>query len=117
MAAGSLLHAELASPAVAVALEQTRREWRQGHERFDEEARRQPQALLDELEAVSAEVRRRVGQTFTLDELADAYAGAERWARQAVEESEPAPGWPARLVLVVDEAFHRYSRGALDYEP
>ena len=119
MAAGRVLYDGLASSAVAVALEQTRREWELGHARFDEHARDEAHApaLLDELDAVTSELRRRVGQTFTLDELADAYAAAEPWARAAVEESEPARGWPARLAVVVDAAFHRYSRGAADYEP
>ena len=101
------------------ALEQTRREWEEGHRRFEEQARDPARAepLLAELEAVTAELRRRVGQTFTLDELADAYAGSERWTREVVGEIEPAPAWPRRLSLVTDEAFHRYSRGAVDYRP
>ena len=74
-------------------------------------------ALLSELEAVTAELRRRVGQSFTLAELADAYASAEVWSREAVEETEPASGWPRRLSTVTDAAFHLYSRGAVDYEP
>ena len=104
---------------MAVALDQTRREWEAGHRRF-EDAVRDParaEALLAELEAVIAELRKRVGQTFTLAELADAYAGAERWTRAAVEESSPTPGWPRRLSMLGDAAFHLYSRGAVDYEP
>jgi hypothetical protein len=104
---------------VPTALEQTRREWEEGHRRFEEEARdpARAEALLAELEAVTAELRRRVGQTFTLDELADEYAGSERWTREAVAEIQSAPAWPRRLWLVTDEAFHRYSRGAADYRP
>jgi hypothetical protein len=101
------------------ALEQTRREWEEGHRRFEEEARDPARAgpLLEELETVTAQLRRRVGQTFTLDELADHYAAADRWTREAVAEMQPTPGWPRRLSLVTDEAFHRYSRGAVDYRP
>jgi hypothetical protein len=54
---------------------------------------------------------------FTLAQLAEAYAGAERWTRAAVEESGATSGWPVRLSMVEDAAFHLYSRGALDYEP
>lgn len=102
-----------------VALEQTRREWERGHRLLQEEVRgdAQGEALLAELEAVLAELRRRVGQSFTLAELADAYTTAESWSREAVAESEPAPGWPRRLATVTDAAFHLYSRGAVDYEP
>jgi hypothetical protein len=104
---------------MAIALDQTRREWELGHRRLQQEIREAPrgEALLGELDAVTAELRRRVGQNFTLAELADAYASAEAWSREAVEESEPGPGWPRRLSTVTDAAFHLYSRGAVDYEP
>ena len=102
-----------------IALDQTRREWELGHRRFQDELREAPRsdAWLDELAAVTAELRRRVGQSFTLAQLADAYAGAEAWSREAVEEVEPAGDWPRRLTTVTDAAFHLYSRGAVDYEP
>ena len=102
-----------------IALDQTRREWELGHRRLQDELREAPRsdAWLDELAAVTAELRRRVGQSFTLPQLADAYAGAEAWSREAVEEIEPASGWPRRLTTVTDAAFHLYSRGAVDYEP
>jgi hypothetical protein len=102
-----------------VALEQTRREWKEGHRLFQQEVRETPrgEALLGELDAVLAELRRRVGGAFTLAELADAYATAESWSREAVAEAGPASGWPRRLATVTDAAFHLYSRGATDYEP
>jgi hypothetical protein len=102
-----------------IALEQTRVEWERGYRRLQEEMRESPrgEAILAELEAVTAELRRRVGQTFTLAELAGAYRSAEAWTRGAVEDIEPATGWPRRLAAVTDAAFHVYSRGAVDYEP
>jgi hypothetical protein len=102
-----------------IALDQTRREWELGHRWLQHEVRESPRgdAWLEELEAVTAELRRRIGQSFTLAELADTYAGAEAWSREAVEETEPASGWPRRLATVTDAAFHLYSRGAVDYEP
>jgi hypothetical protein len=102
-----------------VALEQTRREWEEGYRSLQRDVRETPrgEAVLSELDAVTAELRRRVGQTFTLAELADAYATAEVWSRHAVDEIEPASGWPRRLSTVTDAAFHLYSRGAVDYEP
>jgi hypothetical protein len=100
-------------------VESSRREWEEGHRLLQEEARRsnQPERLLAQVEAVTAELRRRVGGTYTLRELADAYAGAERWSRAAVAERAPAPGWPRTLSLVEAAAFHEYARGAQDYEP
>lgn len=100
-------------------VESARREWAEGYRRLHEEARRQPQPerLLAQVDAVTAELRRRVGGAFTLRELATAYARAEEWSRVAVAEHAPAPGWPGTLSLVEAAAFHQYARGAQDYEP
>ena len=73
--------------------------------------------LLDAVEAVTAELRARVGQTFTLDQLLDAYGSVERWGREAVADRAPYDGWPRDLALVQDAAFHLYARGAIDFEP
>ena len=102
-----------------IALESIRQEWEDGHRRF-EDLIRDPVAkprLLAQLEVVTDELRKRIGQTFTLDELAAAYAGADRWVQEAVAEHDPAPGWPTRLTTIQDAAFHVYSRGAVDYRP
>jgi hypothetical protein len=85
-------------------------------ERHKDEPRRYRQ-LLDAVEAVTQELRTRVGQTFALQELVNAYAGVERWGRDAVAERAPYDGWPRDLALVEDAAFHLYARGALDFEP
>jgi hypothetical protein len=102
-----------------IALETVRQEWEGGHRRF-EQALEDPAArerLLAQLDVVSDELRKRIGQTFTLDELARAYAGADGWVRDVVEERAAAPGWPRTLSLVQDAAFHLYQRGAVDYAP
>ena len=78
---------------------------------------RRYQRLLDAVEAVTAELRARIGQTFTLEQLVDAYSDVERWGRHAVAERAPYDGWPRDLALVQDAAFHLYARGALDFEP
>jgi hypothetical protein len=69
-----------------------------------------------QLEAISAELRRRVGGTYTLRELADEYAAADEWAREVLAE-QAVPGWPRTLALVEGAAFHLYARGAVDYQP
>jgi hypothetical protein len=100
-------------------VESARRDWEDGHRRLHEQARRseQPERLLAQVDAVTGELRRRVGGTFTLSELAAAYARAEEWTRAVVAEESPAPGWPRTLSLVEAAAFHEYARGAQDYEP
>src|SRR2546422_11519055 len=100
-------------------LEVVRREWEDGYRRF-EAASRDPVAaarLRTQLEVVTDELRRRIGQTFTLDELAAVYERSDAWARDVVSEHAAAPGWPRTLALVADTAFHLYQRGAVDYEP
>jgi hypothetical protein len=100
-------------------LEATRHEWEEGHRRLQASAgdRQRYDRLHAELDVVLAELRKRIGQTFTLEELGEAYAGADRWVQEAVAESEPAPGWPERLTVVQGAAFYLYSRGAVDYRP
>ena len=96
-----------------------RADWGEGHRRFEAEARDAAAAerLHVVLDVLTAELRKRVGQTFTLGELAAAYDGSERWARTVVAEHAPVPRWPLVLSDALDEAFHRYSRGAVDYRP
>lgn len=104
---------------VAIVLDVVRREWEEGYRRF-EAASRDPVAaerLRTQLEVVTDELRRRIGQTFTLDELAVVYERADAWAHDAVSEHAPTPGWPRALAMVQDAAFHLYQRGAVDYTP
>jgi hypothetical protein len=102
-----------------LALEATRHEWEEGHRRLEAAARDRVlyAQMLAELEIVLDQLRKRLGQTFTLDQLADVYPGADRWVQEALSEHELAPGWPARMSVVQDAAFHAYSRGAVDYRP
>ncbi len=104
-----------AMPADATTL--VRHEWEEGARRLEGE-RADParyELLLDQIDLVTRELRRRVGQTYTLDELAAVYRDAERWAHAAVEERSSSPAWPRDLTLVLAAAFHAYQRGALDY--
>ena len=102
-----------------VEIESARRDWEDGYRRLLEQTREQPdrERLHAQVDAVLAELRRRVGGVFTLQELAAAYAEAERWSRTAVAENAPAPGWPQTLSVVEAAAFHLYARGAQDYAP
>lgn len=103
----------------SAAVENARQEWMESHRRLEAETgdRARYERLLEQVDAVVDELRRRVGQTFTLAELADAYAQAERWSRDAVAAIGPPPGWPRTLALVEGAAFHAYARGAVDYAP
>ena len=100
-------------------VESARRDWEDGYRRLLEQAgdSRTRERLMEQVDAVGAELRRRVGGTFTLGELTETYAGAEEWSRVVVAEDAPAPGWPRTLSLVEAAAFHLYARGAQDYRP
>ena len=74
-------------------------------------------AVREQVETVTAELRRRVGGTFTLGELAAAYEGSERWTLTAISERCYRPGWVQTASAAADAAFHLYARGARDYSP
>ncbi len=102
-------------------LETARYQWDDGRRRLEdvgaETARYRHLAEL--VDAVVAELRQRVGQTFTLAELARAYEGSEDWVRDVVVRSlRPRARAGIRdTALVQDAAFAVYARGASDYEP
>jgi len=100
-------------------VEVARQEWEEGTRRLEaaREDRRRYRQLLELLEIVLDELRRRIGQTYTLAELVAAYGDAERWAREVLEERAVEPGWPRDLTVVLAAAFDAYQRGAIDYEP
>ena len=100
-------------------VEVARQEWEEGSRRLEaaREDRRRYRQLLERLELVLDELRRQLGQTYTLAELVAAYGESERWAREVLEERATAPGWPRDLSFVLAAAFDAYQRGAVDYEP
>jgi hypothetical protein len=100
-------------------LDVVRGEWEDGYRRFRDLSRDHLAAdrLNRQLEVVTDELRKRVGQTFTLEDLAVRYSAADEWVRDAVSERAPTPGWPRTLAIVQDTAFHLYQRGAVDYTP
>ena len=102
-------------------LDVARYQWDEGARRLEEarSERTRYVQLLALVDAVHDELRRRVGQTFTLAELADAYTGAEDWVRTAVVEATPpkAVAGVRDVALVQDAAFGQYARGATDYSP
>jgi hypothetical protein len=100
---------------VSAAIENARTEWEDGSRRLA--AARPDARLLAQVETVLSELRRRVGQTFTIAELVEEYERSERWIWNLIEERAATPGWSRNVVLVEQAAFHAYARGALDYAP
>src|SRR5215213_2905872 len=96
---------------MAYALENARFQWEEGEQRVrqsDEPARsdleRSVMAVLDEL-------RRRLGSTFAISELADLYGSGTDWADAIAQRTRAASDSSA----VVDAAFNRYAREASDF--
>lgn len=112
--ARSLLHTQSVS-----AFEVARHEWEDGTRRL-ESARNdlsRYHQLLALLELIVGELRKRVGGTYTLEELAAGYGEAESWARELLDERSTLPGWPRDLTIVLAAAFDVYQLGAADYTP
>jgi hypothetical protein len=101
-------------------VELARQQWQDGNRRV-EHARgdnRLYRDMSEQVDVVVAGLRKRVGQVFTLAELAEAYDGADEWARELIEEAADPDAPPAAEAgTVADAAFHAYARGAVDYRP
>lgn len=100
-------------------VESARRDWEDAYRRLEEASRDPARAdgLRLQLRAVTEELRKRVGSTFTLGELAAEYRRADSWTYDAVAAGELGPQWLATLSIVEGAAFRLYARGAVDYEP
>jgi len=96
-----------------------RQQWQDGNRRVEQARGDRPryQHLTGQVDVVVAGLRKRVGQVFTLRELADAYDGADEWARELLDDADPEAPPAAEAGTVADAAFHAYARGAADYRP
>ena len=101
-------------------VELARQQWQEGSRRLEAGADRSgpirapPPARSSSWSPISAAGS---GQTFTLEELAGAYAGADDWARALLFDAAPEDAPPPEAALAADAAFHLYARGASDYSP
>jgi hypothetical protein len=80
-------------------------QWENGEQRLRETEGREQQRLERRVGLVLDELRRRLGSTFSVEELADFYGDGTSWADElaGVDSS------------VIDAAFHRYAREAKNY--
>jgi hypothetical protein len=105
--------------SLTVDLELARQQWADGARRVEESRadRRRYLLLTERVDTLVDALRQRVGQTFTLAQLADAYDGADDWARDLLEGWDPADPPVPEAGTLADAAFHAYARGASDYAP
>ncbi len=100
-------------------VELARQQWQDGNRRVESvrsESRRYLR-LTGEVDTIVAALRQRVGQIFTLAELADAYDGADIWTGDVLDAGAPDDTPATEPGTVADAAFHLFARGATDYRP
>lgn len=100
-------------------LELARQLWQDGNRRVEgtRADRGRYVQLTGQVDVVVSGLRRRVGQVFTLAELADAYDGADVWTGGLLDDADPDEAPATEPGTVADAAFHLYARGAVDYRP
>jgi hypothetical protein len=98
-------------------LEVVRQQWAESYESVVQAHAGIDPRVREQMETVTAELRRRIGASFTLTELATAYDDSERWTLTAISERSHRPGWVRTASRAADAAFHLYARGARDYRP
>jgi hypothetical protein len=98
-----------------VSFETAIHQWQRGERRLNDEPVDRARALERVVDAIVAELRRRLGGRFSTDELVDLYETGTSWCLQTAMRVAPDdPGaWEAGLV--VDAAFARYLREAADF--
>jgi hypothetical protein len=87
-------------------------QWREGERRLAEaRPERERTRIESAVDAVVDELRRRLGSSFMVEELADLYAGGTDWAAELAARRSAGIETPH----VVDAAFARYAREASNY--
>lgn len=66
-------------------------------------------------DALLAELRRRLGSTFTTDELAELYGRGTSWCLDVAVATAPGAPWAWDERVVADASFFRYVREAQDF--
>ncbi|HEV3230277.1 MAG TPA: hypothetical protein VGY97_12430 [Solirubrobacteraceae bacterium] len=90
-------------------------QWREGERRVREAPAAQRPVLERVIEALVAELRRRLGGTFTTQELFELYAAGTDWSHDVAVQVAPRSPWAWDARTVGDAAFGRYVREAADY--
>jgi hypothetical protein len=96
---------------VAYAVENAMFQWEEGERRLRDARDPERGQLLSAERNVYEELRRRLGGSFTLGELADFYGAGTDWANDIADRASAGTDSSA----VVDAAFARYARLAVDY--
>ena len=96
---------------MAYALENARFQWEEGDRRVRQADGPTRNDLERSVDAVFDELRKRLGSTFTIGELAQFYGDGTDWADDVAQRTRAGTDSSA----VVDAAFNRYAREASDF--
>lgn len=91
-------------------------QWEDGSRRLSEQESARGVAGLDRaVESVRDELRRRLGPTYTVEQLVDLYSRGTDWCLAAAMEAEPSLAQIVDPQAITDGAFWRHLRGASDW--
>jgi hypothetical protein len=90
-------------------------QWREGERRLSQ-APAERSALLQRItDTLVVELRKRLGGRFSAEELAELYGRGTSWCLQLAMDIAPDDPWAWDSRLVIDAAFARYLREAVDF--
>ena len=90
-------------------------QWRDGERRLNALDPQQAVAAERVTDEIQAELRRRLGSTFTTTELAELYDRGTSWCLDLAARIAPGAPWAWDARTTADAAFARYVRFAADY--
>jgi hypothetical protein len=90
-------------------------EWHEGARRLEAAPPRERAALELVADAAVAELRRRLGSAYTVDELVDLDGRGTSWVLDLAYRVAPEAPWAWDERVIADAAFARYLRGATDF--
>ena len=89
--------------------------WQQGERRLRAEPPERSRLLERVIDALVAELRRRLGGRFYAQELVELYRRGTGWYLPVAMKVAPEEPWAWEAGVVLDAAFGRYLREAADY--
>jgi hypothetical protein len=98
-----------------VSFENANYQWQQGERRLLLEPPERRPRMERVIDALVAELRRRLGGRFSSEELVALYGSGTGWCLQVAMKVAPEDPWAWEAGVVVDAAFGRYLREAADY--
>jgi hypothetical protein len=90
-------------------------QWDEGQRRLADAPEDEQRMLERVTQTIQAELRRRLGGAFTVDELVELYEQGTDWTTDIAVSVAPEDPYAWDVRTVADAAFGRYLRSATDY--